>query len=56
MTDGGFDILTVFPLIMFLFLGVVLFFAYRFQSSYLKSLSRQAEALERIATSLEKRV
>jgi hypothetical protein len=55
MSDTGFDFLSVLPIILLVFTGVVLVMAFRFQSNYLKNLARQAEALERIATSLEKR-
>jgi hypothetical protein len=38
-----------------IFLAVALVMAFGFQSSYLKSPARRAEALERIAATLEKR-
>lgn len=55
MIDAGFDFMTLYWVGGLIFLLVVMVMAFRFQSGYLKSLARQAEALERIAASLEKR-
>jgi hypothetical protein len=49
------DVINVFFVGTSLFIVVVMIAAFRFQSNYIKALRRQAEALERIATSLEKR-
>lgn len=56
MLDASFDFMTLYWIGGLVFLAVVLIMAFRFQSGYLRSLARQAEALERIAASLEKRV
>jgi hypothetical protein len=55
MSETGVDFLDYYWIGALIFLAVVLVMAFRFQSGYLKSLARQAEALERIAATLEKR-
>jgi len=55
MSETGIDWLDYYWVGMLIFFVVVVVMAFRFQSGYLKSLARQAEALERIAATLEKR-
>jgi hypothetical protein len=59
MSDIGFDLMPFFLWGMFLLTGFVMFRQFvgknSFQARWVDSMKRQADALERIAVSLEKR-